>query len=163
MTMRNLLLVCCLTGWTLGCATIAQNDLASLNPIDDPIAEVELDLIFDPLFVPAGIEERDQITYERSPFNWGVAPLGPMEAEACSYACTLLNGKVILPFEMQVASRAVQRHLIRSGYRSDAVWVETGRGYEPRPLPFDPEAAPIKLKRTAFQPMCLCSGAVMVN
>lgn len=163
MKLRKSLLLCCLIGTSLGFAALAQGDLASLKPIEDTIAEVELDLIFDPLFIPDGIEERDQMTYERSPFNWGVAPLGPMEAEACSYACYLLNGKMILPFEMQVAARPVQRHLVRMGYRSDAVWVETGKGFEPRPLPFDPDAAPLKLKRTAYQPMCLCSGAVMVN
>jgi hypothetical protein len=83
-----------------------------------------------------------------------------MESDACEYACTSLSGKLIWPFEMQVAARPVQRHLVRLGYRPDAVWVDTGKGPEARPIPYDENAKAIRVKHTAFQPMCLCSGAV---
>ncbi len=123
--------------------------------------EVEEELVFGPLIVPDGVAERDRMPYPESPFDWGVTAVGPMESEACAYACGVLNGKVILPFEMQVAARAVQRHLVRMGYRSEAIWVETGKGFQARPLPFDPEDRPLKLKRTLFQPMCLCTGVII--
>lgn len=125
------------------------------------IAEVEEELTFDPLIVPDGMNERDGLEYPENPFDWGVAPLGPMDAEACEYACNSLNGKVIYPFEMQVAARPVQRHLIRMGYRSDAVWVQMGKGFEARPLPFEENGRALRVKRTAFQPMCLCSGSIV--
>lgn len=125
------------------------------------LAEVDEELVFGPLIVPEGIEERDGIGYPHSPFDWGVMAVGPMDSEACQYACGTLNGKVILPFEMQVAARPVQRHLVRMGYRSEALWVETGKGVQARPLPFDPNDRPLKLKRTVFQPMCLCTGAII--
>ena len=133
---------------------MAQNELAAL-------AEVEEELVFGPLVAPEEVSERDGLAYQTTPFDWGVAPLGPMDADACAYACSQLSGKLIWPFEMQVAARPVQRHLIRMGYRPDAVWVETGKGTEARPLPYDEHAKAIRVKRTAFQPMCLCSGAVI--
>lgn len=150
------LLFCVLMVGTL----LAQGDLATNG---EGLVEVEEELIFGPLIVPDGIAERDRVTYPSSPFDWGVTAIGPMESDACEYACQALNGKVILPFEMQVAARAVQRHLIRMGYRSEAIWVETGKGFQARPLPFDPEEKPLKLKRSLFQPMCLCTGAVIAR
>lgn len=151
-----ILLLCALTTGT----ALAQGDLATTG---DGLVEVEEELIFGPLIVPDGISERDRMPYPPSPFDWGVTAVGPMESDACEYACGVLNGKVILPFEMQVAARAVQRHLIRMGYRSESIWVETGKGFQARPLPFDPEDKPLKMKRSLFQPMCLCTGAVIVR
>jgi|GEM_PF-2661834 len=138
---------------TLGCGFAQEGPVA--------IAEVEEELVFGPLVAPLEVMERDGLAYQTTPFDWGVAPLGPMDAEACTYACTQLNGKLIWPFEMQVAARPVQRHLIRMGYRPDAVWVDTGKGPEARPLPYDEQAKAIRIKRTAYQPMCLCTGAVI--
>lgn len=125
------------------------------------IAEVVEELVFAPLVAPEEVSERDGLAYQTTPFDWGVAPLGPMDADACAYACEQLSGKLIWPFEMQVAARPVQRHLIRMGYRPDAVWVDTGKGPEARPLPYDENAKAIRIGRTAYQPMCLCTGAVI--
>ena len=155
----NIFLILSLFWMSLGAGTACgQSDLAMA---DAGLAEVDEELVFGPLIVPNGIEDRDGIGYPKSPFDWGVMAVGPMESDACQYACGTLNGKVILPFEMQVAARPVQRHLVRMGYRSEAVWVETGKGFEARPLPFDPDERPLKLKRTVFQPMCLCTGAII--
>lgn len=136
-------------------AALAQTALT------EALAEVDEELVFDPLVVPEGMNERDGLDYAPHPFSWGVTPLGPMDAEACAYACSALNGKLIWPFEMQVAARPVQRHLIRLGYRSEAVWVDTGKGAQARPLPYDERAKAIRIRQTAYQPMCLCTGMVV--